>query len=458
MPYTETYCDPSTGSNSNGGSDAGSPSFTSAIGVWDGTSVYTTASTTGVTVGQFANIGGGYVARVVSIITSTSFTVSTTAKFGTLPGAGVLTSKVGGAWKGPNGADNWPFGSITPALTNASGNPIRVNLKNNATYTVSAGIVATWSSPNGFVTFQGYSSAVDDGGKAIIDGAGGTFDVITFTGSPTIREIVIRDLIVKNSTGTGVGIKLIGTTVETQLIRVVATGMSSHGFSLAGAVLATFVECEAYLNGGSGFSANGVFDYCVSHSNTSHGFIQTDQSAIRIIYKNCIAHLNGGNGFISSDGSGISLLQSDSYNNTGDGVRIQTTAGFPYAATIQNCNFVQNGGYGINQAGTGILIGYMANCGFGTGFAANTSGKTNLAASSVLHETGTVNYFSNTIPWANAATGDFRITSNEAKGAGRGAFTETAPGYTGTVAYPDIGQQHKDSVPTNVGIRSGGRM
>ena len=58
--YTEFYCNASTGSNVNGGSDAGSPSMsdTAGTGSWNsGTNVYVSASTTGtVTVGQFMSI------------------------------------------------------------------------------------------------------------------------------------------------------------------------------------------------------------------------------------------------------------------------------------------------------------------------------------------------------------------------------------------------------------------
>jgi len=462
MSFTEFYCNPSSGDNLNAGSTTGSSPYSSNSGNWvQSTRVFTptdgsTPAGT-VNVGDFASVypngsssPTGFVARVTAVAAGVNGTITLdgTAKIGSSPSdsTGGMTIRVGGAWKGPNGSEAFPFGQVTPALVNTSGNPVRVNLKNSATYSISAGVIATWSSVVGYVTFQGCSSSVDDGGKAIIDGGGGTFDVITFTGSAGGRSLVLRDLIVKNSGGTGLGIKLISTGTDTQLVRVAVSGMSSHGFSAAGGVNASFVECEAYANGGAGFSANGIFAYCISHDNTSHGFTETNQNSVATVYIHCIADTNGGHGFLTADNIGARLIQCDAYNNTSDGLRVQTSSGFTYAAVIQNCNFIANGGYGINQAGSGQIVGILANSGFGSGTAANTSGQTNIPAGSILVTVGTVTYASNVTPWADPANGDFRVNLSAAKGAGRGAFTETASSYAGAVGYPDIGSnQHQDA-------------
>ncbi len=77
------------------------------------------------------------------------------------------------------------------------------------------------------------------------------------------------------------------------------------------------------------------------------------------------------------------------------------------------------------------------NCGYGAGTQANTSGATN--GTGDLDVGGAVTYASDATPWADPANGDFRISLAAAKGAGRGAFTQTAASYAGTVGYPDIG-------------------
>jgi len=54
-------------------------------------------------------------------------------------------------------------------------------------------------------------------------------------------------------------------------------------------------------------------------------------------------------------------------------------------------------------------------------------------------QSGAVTYGSNLTPWVDPANGDFRINLTAANWAGRGAFTETASSYAGTVGFPDIG-------------------
>jgi hypothetical protein len=64
--------------------------------------------------------------------------------------------------------------------------------------------------------------------------------------------------------------------------------------------------------------------------------------------------------------------------------------------------------------------------------------------SNASFETGAVTLGSD--PFSAASTGDFRVTLAAAKGAGRGAFTETQASYTGTLGYPDVGAaQHQDT-------------
>lgn len=71
-----------------------------------------------------------------------------------------------------------------------------------------------------------------------------------------------------------------------------------------------------------------------------------------------------------------------------------------------------------------------------------------------METAGTVTYPSNASPYNSPTTGDFTITLAEAKGAGRGAFLQTASGYAGTVGHQDIGAaQHADSGGSGGGIQ-----
>jgi hypothetical protein len=120
------------------------------------------------------------------------------------------------------------------------------------------------------------------------------------------------------------------------------------------------------------------------------------------------------------------------YNNTSNGINIATA--LSTHVWIENCNFVKNGGAGINNISV-INTGFVYNCGYGAGTQANGSGDT----INNLVQSGTVTYGSNLTPWVDPANGDFRINLLAANFAGRGAFTETASSYAGTIGTPDIG-------------------
>lgn len=110
---------------------------------------------------------------------------------------------------------------------------------------------------------------------------------------------------------------------------------------------------------------------------------------------------------------------------------------------VENSNFIENGGWGINKTGIGSLNGRLANNGFGTGTAANASGK--YTGVDALDISGDVDYTPNVTPWTDPANGDFRISLAAAKGTGRGNYTQTQEGYAGTVAFPDIGAAQSSS-------------
>ena len=160
-----------------------------------------------------------------------------------------------------------------------------------------------------------------------------------------------------------------------------------------------------------------------------------------MLVQGCIAWANGNDGFSSVGDVNQTYLNCDAYDNGRHGFNMQTTASM--CANFYNCNAVKNVSGGWNF-GTNAKNGWLKNCGFGSGTQAN--GTDIIESVPGIRVDGKVTYTANTTPWNSPSTGDFRITSSEAKGAGTGYYTQQECGYTGTVAYPDIGAaQHQDS-------------
>lgn len=178
---------------------------------------------------------------------------------------------------------------------------------------------------------------------------------------------------------------------------------------------------------------------CIAHDNINSngvGFRATAAAA----FIRCIADSNAGAGLIYSAVTALSVINCDFYNNAADGIDL--TGASATQVYVENCNFVNNGtggtGYGINSSGSAVRNGAIVNCGFGAGTEANTTGNIATAAAA-LTVIGSVTYANDVTPWTAPSTGNFSISLAAAKAAGRGAFTETAASYTGTVGYPDIG-------------------
>ena len=461
MPFTE-FCCRSGGSNLNAGTRTGSSTepgttadLTYASGSWvASTGVFTVASgnpsSDGVAVGDFASVYAdgstvtGFVGRVTARDTTT-ITVSLTAKAGTAPtdGTGNRTLKIGGSWAGPNAASWFPLTLATLAsLTNSSGDPPRINLKNDATYGLTTAATVTCNGP---LAIEGYTSAYGDDGRATLSGgtSGASYTVLTFTGT----NVLWKSFLFTGNGATGSGIAWWWSSATTRFFDCVFATHRGHPYFANGII----EQCEFYANNiGGGTSAagglrmdGGTIRHTCVHDNTNDG-IANFGGPIDVVC--CVIESNSRHGIHLDEGGGSGsstrILQSDFYNNTTDGVRIANTS----AATkvLENCNFVKNGGYGINGTGSGMRVGVVLNCGFGAGTQVNASGAT--TGLKAIVESGTVNYASDVTPWVDPANGDFRVSLSTAKGAGRGTFTQTAASYSGTVGYPDIGAaQHQDS-------------
>jgi hypothetical protein len=471
LAYTE-FCCRSGGSNLNAGTRTGSSTepgtaadFTYASGSWvQSTGVFTVASgnpsSDGVAVGDFASVYAdgsavtGFVGRVTAR-DATTITVSLTAKHGTAPadGTGSRTLKIGGAWEGPNGASGFPFNFVQNTGTNSAGLFPRVNFKNATTYSISAAVT---HANTGTLVFKGYSSSYGDGGRAVIDGgtSGASYILLTVSSS----GVILEDMVFQNNGATGTAVGLSVSASGVTLRRVVAHDIRGHGMNVTGSAL--LVECEAYACNQSnsantgGIVLNGTGNQavrCIAHDNTgsnSVGFINGPGASTGSFVR-CIADTNGGHGFASlARNNSFSMIGCDSYNNGGDGLRVDPNTTSGALMYVENSNFVKNAGYGV-QSTEATLTHFiqLINCGFGSGTQVNALGATN-GLTVFGEETGSVTYPADVTPWVAPATGDFRINLDAAKGAGRGTYLQTASGYTGTVASPDIGAaQHAE--PTN---------
>lgn len=453
--FSEFYCQ-TTGSNLNAGSTtADAAVYTSpANGGWNsGTGVFTPVSgnpSATVSVGDFASVyldaavATGFVGRVTAVNTTT-ITVSITSKSGTIPttaGTG-LTCKTGGAWKGPNAAEAFPFAFITNALTDSSTHRPRVNMKGGTTYSITAALTHA----NSMIRFEGYTSAVGDGGRATIDGSTNAIALLTVSGGGcSLAHLILSN---NGTTGTNAGLTLssapiLVTDIVVHNIRGAGINATTNGIVLE--------ECEAYLCNTSntassgGFTTSVVATYfnCISHDNAganNNGFYNSGWAA----YINCIADTNGLHGWLVA-ATNSTMTNCDAYNNGGDGLRGATSS---QPINARNCNFIKNGGWGVNSSVTD-QIGSIRNCGFGSGTQANTSGTVTAPANNEILELGSVTYASGVTPWVDPANGDFRINLATAKGTGRGTFTQTQASYAGTIGYSDIGAaQHLETAATS---------
>lgn len=446
ITFTEFYVQ-TTGSNLNAGSTtANTAAYTAVNGNWNGTAIYTptdgsTPAST-VSVGDWASVYndgasvGVYVARVTAVAAGVNgaITLSTAAKGGTAPtsSATARSIKVGGAWQGPNAGVTFPWGIMNGAMTDASTNMTRVNIKGGTQYNVTTTLN---TSLNGPMKVQGYTTTPGDGGRATLDGGvvGAAFILAQQTDSNTDWE----DLIYQHNgaTSASIGLNLTGVGINNTYRRVVVNNILGVGIAAVES-LNTFIECEVYQCSTRGVDYSGVstvFDRCIFHDNTASGV--SIASTADATFVNCIFDTNGAAGSTDATARKSSYIGCDFYNNTTDGLSF--TGGANDSLYISNCNFVKNGGWGINGSGSLVRSGYIINCGFGSGSQANTLGA--IASTARVTEIGTITYASGLTPWFAPSTGNFSISLLAARNTGRGKFTETQASYTGTVGWPDVG-------------------
>ncbi len=468
MAYTEFYCQ-SGGSNLNSGSTTTGSVYTSIHGNWtQSTGVFTPTDSTNpsstVSVGMWGSVYidgatvGVWVARITVVTNATNGAITVnTAGLGAKPAnqTGTATLVVGGPWLGPNAASGFPFTLATFGnQIDTTSHAMRVNMKNDQTYSLTSSITFS-NTGSGTWVVQGYTSSVGDGGKATWDGSTSTGAVIASIGTP--GSMIDHIFVTSISSGTA---DLVTSFASGAIfIRCVFHGARGNGLLMNGATSGQVIECEAYdcdksntANLG-GFRANGmcVFLRSISHDNTTgancNGFaLSPGASTANLMLINCVADTNAGNGatIVFTNGNSLFNFQNnDFYNNTGDAINIPTSTLAP--VWIENNNFFKNGGRGINNVSV-VNWGYSYNNVYGAGTQANGSSDT----LNNITEVGKVTYTSNLTPWVDPANGNFSQLYATSI-VGRGAFTETASSYAGTIGYPNTG-----AAQANTPVKSGG--
>jgi hypothetical protein len=453
MAFTEFYCQ-SGGSNLNAGSTTDNVApYSFTAGTWvQATRVLTVGSTTGVTVGMWISIytsgatATTYIARITAV-TGTTITTDSSAKMGSAPVNGTYDAKVGGACRGLTGTAKVPFNLIGSNAVNSSGDPPRLNIKNDVTYApTSLTSLVAFENSNRAVRFQGYSTTPGDGGIAIIDGgtSGASYSIFQATDSTAAYELA--DLEIKNNGATNAVDGLIFTNGAVSFERCIIHDFRGRGISTANAIL---IECEVYGCNQSNTSNYGgvvigsggvaVLDRCTIHDNTGSNTSGVYSSG-HIFLNDCIIDSNGKHGVQSINNTLTVIKNSVFYNNTNDGFAITGTSGF-FRVLIENSDFFKNGGYGINVSTvTGSVLGNINYCRYGSGTQANTSGQVTIPRG--ISQLNAVTYTSNLTPYNDPANGDFTCTDFQE---GRASWTNTQSGYGDTVGFSYIGPSQPES-------------
>lgn len=438
-----------TAANVNAGD--GRPLITSTNGSWDAAnSSFTTASGTpfvGISTGNFGSIyldgssTTSYEASISSVQGAGATLVFSATKFaGTAPttlGTG-RSCTLGGYWSGPSGTIQFPFGFVTAALTDLVADTPRVNFQNGSSYIISAAISHTLAGP---IYFQGYGVTPGDGGKATITTGIAGFNVVTINATDGYVGDFIMTSTATSSTGNVLTISGAEMTVE----RIIITQSRSSCLAASGASV-IYNEIETYnCNLSNTASQAGILTSQISYLNRcfAHDITGSNSSGIRfsigVSLNHCVvSNVTSGVGIFNANSSLTQILNTDVYGSGLDGLRMSDGGETFY---MENSNFVNNGGYGVNfLTAANQRTGALRNC----GFFGNTSGDILDSPLNNLIITGKINYTSN--PFINPTAGDFRLKGAQALGTGRGTFSVQGSTFS-YVTYPNVGSDIKRPFP-----------
>lgn len=386
---------------------------------------------------------GQYVLAKITSVVGTVINLSTTerATFGTVlgSGSGNRSLKIGGAWAGPSGANHVP---LTLAVSNLSSTkPVRINLKNDVTYSITANLSINGS---GCCTnLRGFTTTYGDGGRATIDGgtSGSAYILVTYGGSGEINHT--QEIIFNHN----------GASSDAQLVQISSGGVffkgcvfaNSRGNGVSNSSNCTLTECEVYGNNASNSETAGVANFgtifmnrCTIHDNAGSGTNGVRNTGNCFMVE-CVVDTNGKHGVESvGSSSHCALIRCDVYNNASTGLTATAAS-----TLVDSCNFVKNTGTGIAGPTAGGINCYTISCAIGTGTQANASSSTNYVV-----EESQASLTANTTPWTDPANGDFSIASGSAAiAAGRGTFTSTASGWGTTAGSPCRSAAQRSATP-----------
>ena len=451
MAFQELYVRPG-GSNLNAGSEnTDAARLTYASGTWvKATGVFTVASgdpvADGVVVGDLASIYADGASVTVSVgrvtartTTTITILVDVTTGSGTTPSDGTSnrTVKIGGAWRGPNAAVAFPFGFVTTYLrsVSASSGCPRVNFLNSSTYSITAAM--SHNVGGGNVVFEGMTATPGDGGVAIIDGgtSGASYVLLDILG--TADNTVLRNITFQNNgaTGSASGLTLNAQAPECVLDNVVVHDVRGWGIVVAGATPTTLIGCETYNCNQSNTAGLGGMDVssasvieCQSHNNNGigirYGNTGTGNGATLLMDSQCWE--NTSHGFAANNHrSPVIIHGCFGWDNGGSGLFDDGSGAQQATVVIEYCVFELNDLYGMNLGGSGANSCFVLRS---NAFYNNTSGDVNPPGlvtdiASCVIETGRITLSAEA--FEDPGNGDFNINNDAGGGAVLRAVTFT---------------------------------
>ena len=467
MPFTEFYCIPISGSNTNAGSTTEQPIFCVSGGGWnsgagDGIGpFYSCSGTQDITMiqtGMFGAISTGSINRVVvlGIVTGIdeigkAISFHSTKLLGrcqTMSGADVRLT-IGGPWEGPQPTGGplsagFPINFMSGGMRNNSGDLVRINLQNSTQYNITGYSIS--SSFAGPVLVQGYSQIPGDSGKAVISASGHIlFNMVSMI------NWSYSDIVFQNNSTTGSSHLIVMTSVGPCLYNrckfVGSRGGCINTNSNMWIVESEFTDWNKFGGISRGAieinNGNTIIDRCYFHDATGINAIAIDASLNVVLLDSIIARVDG-DGIVTHTQPAVLFIKNvDFYKIGRHAIRnAQTSLSNGGMIFVRDSNFFECSGFMYNDRGATIVnYNYIQNCAFGSGIYGFSSGILNSNSYSGGVELDCITYPSGQTPWNNPTNSDFRITHPLALNAGRRSF----PISTGNaiIPRPDVGSiQH----------------
>ena len=220
---------------------------------------------------------------------------------------------------------------------------------------------------------------------------GATFPGAAYRAVKVIKDIEIRDLTFKNSTGTAIDFDdcrnifmedmelldnnkgfVMDNCAEIAIDNIIIPSSTDNGCEFNTCGFGDIEGLSTPSNGGHGVVMNNVrimpFNNCASNSNTGDGYNITTGDTVQLVVE---ASSNSGQGIEFVSGNvGCFVHNSIVESNTSDGIKLTASSD---DILISNNQINSNGGYGVNIA----VSGDDNNIVVGNKFASNTSGAIN---------------------------------------------------------------------------------